>query len=333
MENINQIATYLLEHISDSIPSFILQKEILKVSPTSQDYINAYNQINQSKWYRQLVDEQWEDGSWGRFHSMDSRIANKQKFISTEAALRRLRELGLSKDDPVVAKCIRLMERYIREEEAWPDYVEKHKDNGRGFIFCRPFLTAANLNLFDPENPVIKSLRDVVAETTKTAFVDGCFNEVYWKQKVSEYLVPSIAHPGIAYSPMLLQNVGCMEDTLQRHYLSYIWEKQNGIYYISNFAVSKKHSLEDKKFTTWLSSLELLSGFSLFPEFMKNDIFQHLMNEVNRIIIGDVTLPPAHPITGHYSDNWRDKNKRKTDMVLRITRILVKCQNSNAECY
>ncbi|MDD4494829.1 MAG: hypothetical protein PHV32_10890 [Eubacteriales bacterium] len=320
-KDIQTIIDYLVPLVIDPFPRYIFKREILREPPTPAE-IDA---IHTSKWHKQLADEQSKDGSWGRFHSMDSRIANKQKFVSTEAALRRLRELGLPKDDPVVAKCIKLMERYIREEEAWPDYVEKHKDNGRGFIFCRPFLTAANLNLFDPENPVIKPLRDVVAETIKTAFSDGCFNEAYWKQKVSEYHVPSIAHPGIAYSPMLLQSVDCMDDTLQRQYLNYIWDKQDGIYYISNFAVSKKHSLEDKKFTTWLSSLELLIGFSLFPEYMKEDVCPYLTSEVRRIMADDVTLPPAHPITGHYAESWRDKNARKNDLILRILRILVKC--------
>jgi len=30
-----------------------------------------------------------------------------------------------------------------------------------------------------------------------------------------------------------------------------------------------KRRIEDKRFFEWLSTLELLSGFSLFPEFMK----------------------------------------------------------------
>jgi hypothetical protein len=67
--------------------------------------------------------------------------------------------LGLAKGDPVVAKCITLMERYVRGEDAWRDYVEKHHDNGKSFNFCRPFLTAANINLFDPEKPAIKHSR------------------------------------------------------------------------------------------------------------------------------------------------------------------------------
>lgn len=319
-KDLQTIVEILLPMATDPFPRYIFKKEILSKEPTDKDT----DAIHLSKWYSQLANEQWENGSWGRFHSMDSRIAHKQKFVSTEAALRRARELSLPKDDPVVAKCIRLMERYVREEEAWPDYVEKHKDNGRGFIFCRPFLTAANLNLFDHDNPVIKPLRDVVAETMKTAFANGCFDEDYWKQKVGEYHVPRIMHPGIAYSPMLLQSADRMDDMLQRQYLCYIWDKQVGIYYISDFAVSKLHSLEDKKFSTWLSSLELLSGFSLFPEFMKDKVYPHLVNEVERVLSGGVTLPPAHPITGHYAESWRDKSARKNDMGLRILRLLIK---------
>jgi len=262
------IIEYLQVALMDPFPRYIFKKEILRETPAAAD-IEA---IHSSKWYKQLAGEQWDDGSWGRFHSMDSRIAAKQKFVSTEAALRRSHELGLTKDDPVVAKCITLMERYVRGEVAWRDYVEKHHDNGKSFIFCRPFLTAANINLFDPDNPVIKPLRDVVAETIKTAFSTGSFDENFWRRKVSAYHVPSIAHPGIAYSLMLLQKSDCMDDGLQRQYLNYIWNKKEGIYYISNFAVSEKRCLEDKKFTTWLSTLELLSGFSLFAEFINDDI-------------------------------------------------------------
>ena len=315
------IINYLQSTTTDPFPRYIFKKEILRETPDAAD-IKA---IHASKWYKQLADEQWDDGSWGRFHSMDARIAVNQKFVYTEAALRRAHELGLTKEDPIVMKCITLMERYICGEDEWRDYVEKHKDNGKGFIFCRPFITAANLNLFDYENPAINPLRDVVAETLKTAFSSKSFDEGFWKQKVKEYHVPSISHPGIAYSPMLLQGVDCMDDTLQRQYLNYIWNKSEGIYYISNFAVSKKHCLEDKKFITWLSSLELLSGFSLFSEFMKNNMLTHLIGEVNRLMNDDVKLPPAHPITGHYAESWRDKNARKNDMILRILRLLVKC--------
>lgn len=312
---------YMKEVSKDPFPRYILKKDILKEIPTPSDI----DEIHGSKWYRQLVDEQWEDGSWGRFHSMDSSIAAKQKFVTTEGALRRAYELGLTKDDPVVCKCIKYMERCITGEETWRDHIEKHHDNGRGHMFCRPYMTAANLNLFDPDHEMIKPFRNNVVETFRSAFISGAFDELYWDQKVSEYHVPSVAHPGNAYSIMLLQKSDCMEDELQRQVLSYIWNNKAGIYYICDFAPSFKYSAEDKKFTVWLSSLELLSDFSLFSERMREDVYTHLYQEGICMISNDVKLPPAHPITGHYAEGWKEKGVRKNDLILRILRILRKC--------
>jgi hypothetical protein len=250
-------------------------------------------------------------------------MVKKQKFLCTEAALRRANELSLTKDDPIIAKCIKLMERYLRGEENWIDRVETHKDNGKGHLFCRPFMTAAYLNTFDPENPMIKPLRDIVAETLKTAFAAGCFDERFWEQKVNEYHVPIIATPGNGYNSLLLRDADCMEDTLQRQYLDYIWNGKKGIFYVSSMPPADKRCLEDKKFSEWLGNLELLSGFSLFSEFMKDSVLPHLFNEADRLIYGDVDL--SHIRTSRYADSWRDKNKCKNDIILRIARILVKC--------
>ena len=82
MINIQRIIDYLSEHISDSVPKYILTKEIYKKAPSSPEYADAYNDMKQSKWYRELADEQWEDGSCGRFHTMSSKEI-KQKFVST----------------------------------------------------------------------------------------------------------------------------------------------------------------------------------------------------------------------------------------------------------
>lgn len=319
IKSLHHIIDYLLPTAIDPFPRYIIKREILNEKPSDTD-IKA---IHSSKWYRQLADEQWEDGSWGRFHTMASKDIKGKKFVSTEVALRRARTLGLTKDDPMIGKCIQIMERYVRGEETWTDYIEKHKDNGKGHMFCRPFLTAANINIFDPENTTIKPLRDVVAETLKTAFATGCFDENFWEQKVREYHVPSIAHPGNLYSSLLVQRTNCMDDTLQRHYLDYVWNKAGGIYYISSMPPADKRRIEDKRFFEWLSNLELLSGFSLFPEFMEKEAFQHLIHEVDRLIHDDAALPGSYNL--RYAESWRDKSARKNDVILRILRVLVKC--------
>jgi len=316
------IADYLSEHISDAVPRYILVKELCKKEASSPEYNSAYANMKQSKSYRALAGEQWEDGSWGRFHTQDSKAPVKQKFVTTEAALRRSRELSLPQNDLLVAKCIEKLVRYVRGEETWTDNIEKHKDNGRGHLFCRPFMTAANINMFDPDNPAVKPLRNIVIETLRTAFVNGRFDELYWAQKVKGYHVPSVVSPGSFYGSMLLQNVGDMDDALQKQWLEYIWSIAGGIYYVSSVPPAEKQHLESRQFGQWLCTLELLSGFSLFPEFMEKDVLPHLLFEIDRLINGEVVLDNHNC---RYADSWRDPNSRKTDVVLRGARVLAKC--------
>jgi hypothetical protein len=320
MIDLRQIINHLSENIHDPVPKFIMVREVCKKAISSSEYENAYNDMKQSKWYRELADTQWKDGSWGRFHSQDSKLPKNQRF-TTEGMLGRSRELSLSKDDPIITKCIKLMERYVRGEETWTDNIEKHKDNGKSHMFCRPFMTAAAINMIDPENSVIKPLRDVVAETLKTAFASGYFDENFWSQKEREYHVPGIVRPGTLYGSMLLQKTNCMKDTLQRQWLDYIWNANGGIYYVSGVPPADKQNLEDERFDQWFRTLELLSGFSLFSDYMKDDVLPHLLNETERLINGNVVCG----INCRYADTSRDKNKRKTDLILRIARVLIKC--------
>lgn len=318
---LNEIICYLLENMTDPFPRYILRNDVLNL-PVEKFLVSN---IEQSKWYRQLADEQWENGSWGRFHSMDSRMKDKHKFLTTEAALRRARELSLTKDAPVVEKCISLMERYLKGDEIWLDYTEKHHDNGKSFLVAFPFLIAANLSLFDAENPLVKSKRDICVKILEKSFASGCFNEDVWEEANHDY-TGTCLKAWTVYPLWLLQNTDCIAETLQRQYLSYIWNRNEGIYYISNTAPSELCYLEDKGFTTWLSALESLSGFSLFSEFMKEEILLHLIREIERLMDGDVKLPAAHSITGHYTESWKEKEARRNDLILRIMCIVVKCE-------
>lgn len=49
------------------------------------------------KWAEQIIDLQDEEGKWRIFHSMSQPISTKE--YATEQALRRLKYLGLTKED------------------------------------------------------------------------------------------------------------------------------------------------------------------------------------------------------------------------------------------
>jgi len=320
IECMKQIIEFLSEYAMNPVPRFILLKEICKEPTSSLSYKNSYAGIKESKWYLQLAREQMENGSWGRFHTQDTKDKTKRKFVTTERALRRARELSLDKDDILISKSIKLMERYLRGEEAWTDTIEKHYS----FEIAFKTLITANLSIFDPYNPLINPKRVICATNISKAFATGYFQEEIWEQEnLSNNEI--LLRVYMVYPLWLLQHVKCMSDTIQRRYLNYIWNREKGIYYISNCPPSRIQFLESKEFTAWLSCLENLSGFSLFPEFMNSQIISHLYSEINRLIHEDVVLPPAHPISGHYSENWSSKNARKGDMILRIARLLAKC--------
>ena len=68
MIELQHVADYLSNAVTDPFQRYILKKEIYREEPTAFDT----KAIHSSKWYNKLINEQWEDGSWGRFHSMDS---------------------------------------------------------------------------------------------------------------------------------------------------------------------------------------------------------------------------------------------------------------------
>jgi len=353
---IQQINEYLFENISDPVPKYIFIKEILKTPLSSPEYINAYNKMVQTKWYRELAEEQGDDGSWGQLGDGYINTEAKRKFIHRGMALRRAKEMSLSKDDPMIAKCLNLLEKYIRGEAEQPGRIEVHQDGGKGNRIWRNFGSAMDINMFDSKNLLVKPIQDSTVEILRTAFKSGYFDEAFFYEAEREYRVYILAHPRNACSPMLMHEADSMDEPLQRQYLSYIWGKTAAvkmsleslreskkwkreqfpehIFYMSGFLPISKKVLEEKDFTVWLSLLELLSGFSLFGEFMRDDAYPHLLNEAERLMNGDVSLPKpssghvkdcGHDTNGRYAESWRDKNKRITDMVLRIARILVKC--------
>ncbi len=314
LSHLQEVIEYLNENMSDPVPQYILNKEI-RNSPTFM-----MKSLYESKWYKQLATEQWQNGSWGRFHTQDTKSISKQKFTTTENALRRALELSLDKNDEMIHNSIQLMERYIEDQEAWLDINEHHEN----FHIAFKTLIAANLSLFDPKNSLVQAKKEVCAECISKAFKNGSLDEAVWEEEYKKnreiYLKPFTV-----YIVWLLQNNEFLDSAIEREFLTYIWNRNEGIYYRTDCSPLETYYLESKKFSTWLTSLETLSAFSLFPDFMHKGISTHLLNEIHRLMNHDITLPNSHSIFSHYSESWSKKQYRKNDMILRILRILVKC--------
>ena len=90
----------------------------------------------------------------------------------------------------MVAKCIKLLERYVSGEETWTDRVEQHKDNGKSHMLWRPYVSAARLNMFDPENPFIQPLKNNLATALEIASKYNFSINNIWEQGTDDIELP-----------------------------------------------------------------------------------------------------------------------------------------------
>lgn len=68
---ISEIASRILESDPDPVVMGRLQRDVLHISNSQ---LIAANEIDANPWVHQLIQEQYPDGSWGRFHSRDFRL-------------------------------------------------------------------------------------------------------------------------------------------------------------------------------------------------------------------------------------------------------------------
>ena len=99
---VKELAQNILGFETNVIVRFRLLRDVLRSSPDSPELFTLMSGLNQHPWVKQLSQEQQPDGSWGRFHSMDSRL--KARFPTSETAIRRALALGLDKENPVLAR-------------------------------------------------------------------------------------------------------------------------------------------------------------------------------------------------------------------------------------
>jgi len=106
----NQIETCgerLLEDSPNAVVRYRILRDVLRRPTGDTELGNARTRILAHPLVQELAMSQHADGSWGRFHSMDSTM--KARFPTTEIAVRRALALGLDKDSGVLKRAVKYM--------------------------------------------------------------------------------------------------------------------------------------------------------------------------------------------------------------------------------
>jgi hypothetical protein len=311
---IESLGQRLLERRPNAIICYRLLRDVLRFQAGSADLETAHLQILSHSWVKELVDGQHPDGSWGRFHSMDTTV--KAHFPTSEIAIRRALALGLDKDTPVMKRAVDFMEQILTGKAAWSDRVEKSE----GWPICMKTITAGTLAQVDPSNPALQEIWDYWVEIAGRCFPKGEYDpDAEWKAH-KDLRGIGVCYLGSRYVLTLLgARSANLPIALDRRIMDWIWNSSRGIGYLC----ANLKNPEPFHIFQWLESLEILSSFHCCHKEMVNAL-NWLWTRRNADGMWDFSSRISKSFYFPLSDGWQKPGNRSLDhstRALALSRI------------
>ena len=96
----------------DPVPRFRLLRDVLGKSKGHSEYDDAEQRLLESRWVVRLALSQQSDGTWGRFHTQDTKT--QQPFSTTESALQVALDSGLDRTSEVLRRLLPIERMIVR---------------------------------------------------------------------------------------------------------------------------------------------------------------------------------------------------------------------------
>lgn len=311
---IDSLAERLLDLQPNGIVRHRLLRDVLRLPPGSADLKAARLQMLAHPWVEELASEQHVDGSWGRFHSMDSSI--KKRFPTSETAIRRALALGLDKDTPIVSRAVEYMVKVLDGKAAWSDRVEKSE----GWPIGVQTITAGILAQIDPTHPAIQPAWEYWLKVASDSFPGGSYDPSAEWQSHRKKRGIGIIYLASRYTLSLLGAHGtALPAELESRIVDWIWNNPAGIGYLG----VDLGQPTPYKIHYWLESNEILSSFPSWPRIASGAVkwLWHRRNSDGFWDFGTkVSRCPYFPL----SDDWRKPGNRCLDHSTRVLALLRK---------
>lgn len=336
LREIEERAEKLLQLNPDPVPYFRILKDVLEISPSEPAYQQAKQKMLESAWARELVDSQWADGTWGRFHTQDTSV--KQPFATTEAALRRCLALGLDRVDPPVA---RLFTKMVNIANGIDSYYEPLSASGAWMDVGINYVLLTNIAILDPFHPLLDKAWKTLKHLVAGSFMSGAYQREDLLAAFTELTgrVPTRQQLKITDISFLILNMYCvwllsatrqrLPETLERQYLWHL-KHETGIYYLSSHAYKEIPDKNSGQFMSWLNIHELLSRFPTWRDDADQvlDLLRSLEDEDHLWSLEPGSKAQANLKQYQFyqlSDHWRDKQKVKIDFSIKILAFIRLC--------
>ncbi len=309
----------LMKNNIDPIPKYLILRDIIKLEKDNPILQNTKKEVLLSKWVLDIVNHQWNDGSFGQFHSLSQYSSSP---ITTEQALRRLLILGLDKEDEPIQKVLHYMERYLLGEIDLRDYKEKKHDWS---LLTRLFVSTWILKI-DKTNSHALKIAENWAKIVSYAFINGDFDEKSYKEAYYEVHQSDRKKYMWGLKNFYVVSIlsGILSEVISSRFINYIIKSNNGIYYVYDRCLNHYPKEFKSKLTSrFIHAYEVLSDypsvkkeFKGFVKWIKAQVLSDGFWDMGQNVKDKVQFP--------LSRSWRKPLYRKIDCTVRIQRILYK---------
>jgi hypothetical protein len=313
-----RIAAEILGSNPDPVVRMRLEREVLHLpglrgaaDPTA---------LAANPWVQQLASEQHPDGSWGRFHSQDTRL--RQKIVTTEVGVTRGLALGLDAHHPCLQKALAYLAGLLCGAIEFPDPPER---NDRWPTGARLF-TAATLALLEPAHPLLDEPWALWAQIAERTFASGEYDaeaEIRAHRQLTGATVQDsylTLHNKYCLAILSARPTGLpagLADTLLR----WLWQHPQGIRYLGMPLSQPPGVASPTAIDRWLSGHELLARFPGWRALAK-DAIDWLWAQQRADGLWDFGARQKSYWAWPLSASWRNPQQRAFDHSTRLLALL-----------
>lgn len=272
-----------------------------------------------SKWAKNIIALQENDGKWGWFHSLSQFY---DAPITTEQALRRLERLGYTIEDTCIQKAVQYMDDCLTGKNAIPDRREKLHN----WDIFTSMMLATWIRRFTLDNPNANKVAKQWADVISNAFVRGEYSH---RDYVMAYSDTFGMKPNggrlvdfVNFYPISML-VGCLDHSTETALVNYVLSKEDGIYYVYDRALSTLPCcFESKAASRYLGAIELLSKYKTARDrirFVADWLFENRNSNGKWDMGKSVNDKVYFPL----SNDWRKQETRESDCTERIDALLI----------
>jgi hypothetical protein len=279
---------------------------------------------HESKWVQEIVNLQREDGSWGFFHTLSQ--PTKKQPMTTEQALRRLRILGLTKDDECVRRALEYVDKCISGESSIPDRAEVKPDWG---LFVETML-ATWLKIYIPDHKQALAAASRWAQVVEDTFAPGFYDQNTYERAYRNALHPKgkdvwYFKSFVNFYPMMLLS-NMLTPKTESRMLDFVISYPTGIYYITGKPLNElPKDFTAREATYYLAAIEILADYRLAGSKL-GFVVEWLKKHQDKNGKWDMGVKVKDSIYFPLSDSWRKPEDRKRDSTDRITKLIRKLE-------